>query len=319
VAFGPLDRIVRREPLASQGKSGSLLERAWLEDGSSVVIKQVDARQDWIMQATGDNGRIVEMWSDGIFARLPAHIEHGMLDVVSSPGGAVIAMADLSTLLPDDAVFTPTLHEQLLSATADMHSAFDGQRIVAACPLEAYYLFLSPRVCERFAADHDVPRLALEGWDRFADLVDDDIGAAIGTIHADPSRFVAALSEFPATLVHGDLKLANLGLDGERVVVLDWGTLTTCAPAAVDYAWYLAINAAAIGQPHDRLLDDVRVALGDRDAEAMGLALLGALAQLGWEKALGATSDDQSTQHRERAGLTWWVAQARAALNSWSP
>jgi hypothetical protein len=36
--------------------------------------------------------------------------------------------------------------------------------------------------------------------------------------------------EHPTTVVHGDLKLANLGLVGRRVVVLDWGDLTAVAP-----------------------------------------------------------------------------------------
>jgi hypothetical protein len=55
------------------------------------------------------------------------------------------------------------------------------------------------------------------------------------------------------------------------------------------------------------------------DRDALPLALLGALLQLGWEKALGATSDDPATRERERAGLAWWCARAREALEEWSP
>jgi hypothetical protein len=89
--------------------------------------------------------------------------------------------------------------------------------------------------------------------------------------------------------------------------------LTTWAPPAVDFAWYLAINAAATGRPHAELLDEIRI-IQDRtyDPSAEALALLGALAQLGWEKALGATSDDRQTADRERAGLDWWCAAVRA-------
>lgn len=311
-----LDRIVRREVLASQGKSGSLLERGWLDDGSVVVIKHVDVAQDWIMQATGDHGRIAQLWAGGVFAQLPPSVEHGILDVVPTPDGPIIVMSDMSALLPDEATFTRSSHERVLSATTDMHATFAGRPVAGACPLDAYYAFLSPSVCERFAREHEVPRLALEGWARFADEVDADVSAAITAVHADPSRLVRALADFPITLVHGDLKLANLGLDGDRVVLLDWGTLTTSAPAAVDYAWYLAINAAAIGENLDHLLGDIRSALGERNAEALGLALIGALAQLGWEKALGATADDPDTRRRERAGLSWWTRQVRAALET---
>jgi hypothetical protein len=47
--------------------SGSQLERGRLDDGTSIVIKRVDANADWIMQATGDEGRIATLWSEGIF------------------------------------------------------------------------------------------------------------------------------------------------------------------------------------------------------------------------------------------------------------
>jgi len=56
VECGLLDRVARREQLAAQGKSGARLERCWLDDSSYVVVKYVDARQDWIMQATADEG-----------------------------------------------------------------------------------------------------------------------------------------------------------------------------------------------------------------------------------------------------------------------
>ncbi|MCA1841647.1 MAG: hypothetical protein LC792_00390, partial [Actinobacteria bacterium] len=39
---------------------------------------------------------------------------------------------------------------------------------------------------------------------------------------------------------------------------------------------------------------------------------------VGWEKALGATSDDPATRARERAGLAWWWARAAEALEQWS-
>jgi len=90
--------------------------------------------------------------------------------------------------------------------------------------------------------------------------------------------------------------------------------LTTWAPPAVDYAWYLAINTAATGRSHDELRDEIRSAQGPaHDPTAESLALVGALAQLGWEKALGATSGDPAVAQRERAGLAWWSAAARAA------
>jgi hypothetical protein len=315
VATRVLDRLVRTEPLGSSGASGSALERGWLEDGSTVVIKHADARQDWIMQATGDDGRIAALWADGIFARVPPAVDHAMLDVEPGPGGAVVVMRDVSPQLFADAPPTADERQVLLGAATALHAALSTAETAHLCPLAAYLTFLSPAACAPFAADHLVPRLAGEGWARFHELADDDVSAAVTAVHDDPAQLAGALLERPSTIVHGDLKLANLGVAGARAVVLDWGTLTTWAPPAVDFAWYLAINAAATGCSHDELLAEIRAAQGSRyDEQAQSLALLGALAQLGWEKALGATSDDAAVAGRERAGLAWWSAAARTAL-----
>jgi hypothetical protein len=109
-----------------------------------------------------------------------------------------------------------------------------------------------------------------------------------------------------------------MGLDRSAVILLDWGSLTGPGPSALDHAWYLAINSAAIDAGLDDLLVDARAALRAEDREALPMALLAALLQLGWEKALGATSDDQATRARERAGLAWWCARATEALEQWS-
>jgi hypothetical protein len=314
VAPSLLDRVVRTEPLVSAGKSGSALERGWLDDGSTVIIKHADPRHDWIMQATGDAGRVAGLWVDGVFDRLPTNIDHATLDVVRAPDGAVVVMRDVSALLFGGAVPASAERRALLSAVAEMHTALAAEQMVDACPLTAYLAFLSPPVCAPFAADHDVPRLAIEGWARFHELADDDVVAVIDSVHADPSVLATALLERPSTVVHGDLKFANLGTDGARAIVLDWGTLTTWAPPAVDYAWYLAINTAAAGRSHDELREEIRTVQGaSYDATAESLALVGALAQLGWEKALGATSDEPDIAQRERAGLAWWSAAVRAA------
>ena len=60
---------------------------------------------------------------------------------------------------------------------------------------------------------------------------------------------------------------------------------------------------------------------GERhDPEALSLALLGVLALMGWNKALDLLdTDDEELRARQRADLDWWVAQARVALEIWSP
>lgn len=311
---GLLERVARKEPLIADGMSGSSLERGWLDDGSTVIIKHVDPRFDWIMQATGDDGRVAGLWAAGVFDRLPPSIEHAMLDVRRTAEGAVVVMKDVSTSLFDVERGLPAAHRRILNAAAAMHDAFDEQPRASLCSLRDLYALLSPQSAACFAEDHEVPRQALEGWSRFHEVVPHDVSQAIAAVHDRPDRLADALLSRRCTLVHGDLKMANLGATADSVVIVDWGTTTLWAPPAVDYAWYMAVNSAAVGLPPDQLLDDVRDTDAGQDETALRLALVGALAELGWAKALGATSDVEQVRTRERDGLAWWSAQVRSAL-----
>jgi aminoglycoside phosphotransferase (APT) family kinase protein len=145
--------------------------------------------------------------------------------------------------------------------------------------------------------------------------------AAVEALHRWPERLAEALARRPMTLVHGDLKLGNLGFLDDRVVMLDWGAQTGWAPPAVEWAWYLAINASRIDATRDQVLDDARAAGGaHHDEAALRLALLGAVAQLGWDKALQASDDpDPRRRAAEADDLAWWCLQARLTLATWSP
>jgi hypothetical protein len=95
------------------------------------------------------------------------------------------------------------------------------------------------------------------------------------------------------------------------VVMLDWGTLTTMGPAALDHAWYLAINAARLPESKEAAIGTYARALTERGVATAGwfdrqvaLALLGGFVQFGWEKALGGTGPE----------LAWWEARALDGL-----
>jgi hypothetical protein len=51
------------------------------------------------------------------------------------------------------------------------------------------------------------------------------------------ARIAGALATHPRTLVHGDLRRANIAYVGDDVVLFDW-ELASSAPAARDLAWY---------------------------------------------------------------------------------
>jgi hypothetical protein len=316
--------VVSREPLgAADGRSGSLLERVTLADGGVLVVKHVLDRGDWIMRACHDHGRAAELWSSGLLARVPAVVDHAVVGAERVEGGWVVIMRDVSAaLLPDDAGISRDDSRRVLAAAAALHAAFWDDPPLALCPMADRYQFLSPATTRREAGgDDEVPKLIGRGWERFAELVPDEVAAPVLELLERPEPLVAALTRFPCTLVQGDLKLGNLGFAGDRVVMLDWGTQTGWAPPAVEAAWYLAINWSRIDASREQVLDDFRAAEGDRhDEDALRLALLGGLVQLGWDKAMHASGHpDPAIRAREAADLAWWTDRARDALEVWSP
>jgi hypothetical protein len=316
---------VRREPLAAtDGRSGSLLERVVLAGGETVVVKHARAASDWIMRATHDDGgRVATLWSSGLLRRVPDVIEHAILAVERDGDGWAVVMRDVSAaLLPDAARLSRATSRRVLEAAAALHATFRDEPPLELCSLADRYGFLSPATARREAGGPDeVPKLIARGWERLPELLPADVAEAVLAVAERPAPFAAELARFPATLVHGDLKLGNVGLLGERVVLLDWGTQTGWAPSAVEVAWYLAVNASRIDATREQVLDDFRAAEGERhDEDALRLALLGGLVQLGWDKALHASGHpDPSVRARERADLAWWTARARDALERWSP
>jgi hypothetical protein len=316
--------VVAREPLAAaDGRSGSLLERVVLGDGRTLVVKHVRDGGDWIMRASHDHGRAAELWSSGVLARVPDVIDHAVVGAERVEDGWVVIMRDVSAaLIPDHARLSRGDSRRVLEAAAALHAGFWDDPPLELCSMADRYRFLSPATARREADGADeVPRLIGRGWERFAEVVPADVAEPVLAVLERPEPFAAALSAFGSTLLQGDLKLGNLGLTADRVVMLDWGTQTGWAPPAVEVAWYLAINWSRLDATREQVLDDFRAAEGERhDEDALRLALLGGLVQLGWDKALHASGHpDPAVRAREAADLAWWTARARDALAVWSP
>lgn len=311
--------VIEREPLASEGVSGAPLQRLVLGDGRVLVEKTVSARQDWLMRATGDDGRLHRLWRAGLFHRLPPTIDSAMVDVRERPDGWTVLMRDVGhTLRPAEQRFSRRQSRQILAAVAEFHRTFADVSIDGLCPVVDRISFLTPPAI-RGLPDHPLAGITLRGWERFVELAPADVGNAVVALWDRPGRLAAALGRYPVTILHGDLKAANIGLDGPTVVLLDWGTLTGAGPAALDLSWYLGTNSAAVDASLDDLLADVADVLSPDDRAALPLALLSQVLLLGWEKALGATSDDPTVRDRERDGLAWWCRRAGEALDLWSP
>ena len=315
-----LSRPRRREPIGvGDGKSGMPLERLVLADGRVVVTKRIRPGGDWLMRNTHDEGRAAQMWWRGILAEILPILDHGVIGVLDDAPGWLLVMRDLSEwICTDGRRISRAESRRIIAAFHDLHLAFADRRLDDLCPLRDRYTVLSPAMSERERdGDALVPKLVGRGWDIFTTVVDADVGDAVMALLHDPSPLAAALEQRPATLVHGDMKMANLGIAPHAVIAIDWGSMTGIAPAAVDWAWYLATAASSIDADRDAVLADIRDVEGEHhDPVGLELALLGALVQLGWNKALDARQHpDPAVRAREAADLDWWVDSARHTLN----
>lgn len=263
------------------------------------------------------------MWKSGTFARVPKTIDHLLLGVEPEGAGYVLVMRDASDdLLGDDRALSRSENRRVLSAVDDLHGEFWGERIDGLVQLYDHYSWVTPKWIKAHALDDRSPvwRLIPRGWELFGDVAPKDVSDAILSLVEDPASLVQQLELRPQTLIHGDVRLHNMGLTSDRLVLFDW-EVCGLGPPAVDFAWYLIISASRIDATREQVIDDYREIAGERfDERALDLALIGALVRLGWNKALDIIENpDPNIRAQERADLDWWTSCVRQAFETWSP
>src|SRR5438445_3323932 len=96
--------VIERVPLASVGVSGARLARLTTADGRVLVEKTIDARSDWLVQGTGDDGRLLRLWRSGLLHRLPPGVDSAIESVEEIAGGWVVVMRDVTDALIHEGV-----------------------------------------------------------------------------------------------------------------------------------------------------------------------------------------------------------------------
>jgi hypothetical protein len=317
-----LGDVVDRVPLAEHvGKSGAGLERVRTADGSSYVVKRITQESDILHALLGGGpGREYLLWREGALERLPDGVAHAVVDAWCDDETTVIVMRDLGdrVLTWDDRL---TAHQTrgVMQRVAALHRAFLDDPPRAVAPLAPVLDQFAPhRLGSITGFDNPLPALATRGWEIFADIVADDVAEPVLAILADVRPYARSLLEAgPATLVHGDLATVNMAIEADDLVLLDWA-MPVVAPGPMDVARFIAGCSAVVGLSREATIEAYRDVAGPAYEEsAMRLALMLGLVWLGWNKALDAVEHpDPATRVREREDLDWWVAQARATLET---
>src|SRR5262249_2013592 len=98
-----------------------------------------------------------------------------------------------------------------------------------------------------------LPKILTVGWEVFAEAVPEDVATAVLGAVDDPEPLARELARCAPTLIHNDLRGANLGLLSDRTIVLDWGMAGT-GPCELDFAWYLCVNGWRIDATREQLV-----------------------------------------------------------------
>jgi hypothetical protein len=310
------------QPITSSGWSGDALVRVAMADGRRFVAKRTVPGRGWIAAHTGDGGREAALVVEGWTARIPPALDHTLVDAERAGDAWWILMRDVSDRLwPADGRIGRDQSARVLAAADGLWTAFWGVQVPAAASLARRLDLVSPTVAERERPGLDLlPNQLDAAWEAFATAVPEDVADPVLAVLAHPEPLADWLSARGSTLLHGDLRDEHLGLDGDRVVLVDWGLATQGHPV-VDLTWYLMHCAWRIDATRDEIVEDFRRARGEADdAEAVEVGLLTGLVQYGWIIGHSAVvHPDPAEREWARQELAWWVPRARRALAAWSP
>jgi hypothetical protein len=301
------------------GKSGSSFEHVVIGD-TTYFLKQVSYSGDWLMRVAGDRDyRTFKIWKAGVMDAAPPSIDHAVVGMALEGSGpdAVLSvlMRDVGQHLipPGDEPISTEQHERFIDHLAELGATMWGwrDRLGLKSMRERLRFFAPETIAPELSRDDTDPVIeyADEGWRRLAERRPQGHRLLRG-IHLAPEQLETALATTPATFLHGDWKMGNLGAhpDG-RTILLDWA-YPGSGPACWDLAWILALNRARLPSSKEATIDSYRAALVRHGIATEGwfdtqldLCLLGMTATMGWEKALG---DDEE--------LDWWLDRCERAL-----
>jgi hypothetical protein len=318
----PLGDVVEHEPVVSTGWSGNLLERLVLADGRRLIAKRIVPGTNWIDHHTKDEGREALLFTSGVLRRMPHEIDHAVVAAERDGDAWWVVMRDVSaSLLPDGKRLTREEHRRILEAANLMWLEFWGERVPHVCSLQDCFRLFSPAIADAERDGLDLlPKQYEAFWEAFAEAVDRDVAEPVLALLEDPAPLVAELDAGGTTLIHADIRDEQIGFDGDRLILLDWGRASQGHPV-VDFFWSICHNAWRIDATHDELVADFRRTRGEQDdPRAVDLGVIAGLVMYGWVFGHSAAyHPDPAERDWARHELAWWVPRARRALETWSP
>lgn len=321
------------EPLGWSSTESSFLAIDGCEaETPQYMFKRLRKEHDWVMTATDDrNWRAILVWSHGLLDRLPGEIEHGIIGCTIDEDGYAILMHNLSrTLLRDDISISLDDHKFILRSIAKFHATFwNSTEILESkynlCKPENFFTHTSPEKAGLMKNSYPafIQEMIIEGHKQIGKFIDSDLAAVFHKLVRDSSQLCNKLSAYPYTLVHSDIRRANLGIlreEKEKLVMLDWARPTVTAPG-VDLIYYLqSLNLIHLPISIQDSIEIYKQSLADLLGQQfdeswwkpqLELSILGVVATMGCFTAYFAANSESVDQRRDEiAQLEFWADQA---------
>jgi hypothetical protein len=311
---------VAHEAFPNDGWSGAQLS-ALTRGGERLILKRDRLADDWICRATDDSALREACFAASLPA-LPAPAWAPFLGAAQDGDGYALLMPDLSGILFDweEPIDEATL-DRVLAGIARLHRPWwpaGAEPIFPWCAVHDRLSLLSRRSATRYAEDGlAVGERFQAGWEAFDRHAPAAARELVDRLDADPAPLVDALARLPATQLHGDLKLANIGFTSDgRMALVDW-QMTLMAPVAVELGWFLVSNSANLPLVPEAVLERYReraVEAGSEPAgwaEQVDLVWIIGLVLRGWRKGLDAEAGATlASGIAATDDLAWWCEKA---------
>jgi len=310
-----------------------------LKTGTGAFVLKKFLAEPWRVSLFGTAFNEPALWSSGFTRNLPAPLTCPTIDVAfhRERGECWMLMDDVSAGVAPRGSFDESSFRRLLDGLADLHARHWGQSAesdeLPILTLEQHTaMFADP--CAAVGGRTGHPEWVPEVLDKvllfrtYVPVLLDVLGSADGDFYLDlcehRQRWLAPLGRLPQTVIHGDLRRANIAILPSSISLFDWD-FACRAPAAADLAWYWLLHFWCYPPndgrtPEDRepllayYVERLHEALGrqlDRAAfeRAWNLSWLKVLAQVGFclaDPLVGTHSQEDVTRVR---------AQCRKAID----
>lgn len=287
------------------GRTGATVQRVSVGD-RSFVLKHVH-EHSWRATAMGvARGGEHRLWAHGVTRTLAGPIDCPVIDVAYEPAAERywVLMRDVSGGIRERGKFSRRDSATLVVGLAAMQAAHWESSELAKAPLPEVkgpielfrkaVLHLSAkrpsdeRAVLQMVDDFEVARAFLP---LFLELLGAGLADAFLALADDPA-WVEALGREPPTLLHGDLRRANMAFEQGRICLFDW-ELAARGPAGADLQWHCLLHywayppdGVAAGDECDDLAELYAAELAAQLGRPIDRRSFDRGWQLGWVKAM---------------------------------